>query len=112
MQEYLQQGIPVVARFLSEYLIHWDGKELFMDVVGLISYVQITDFVELKECLLAPFLSHFDSTFDMGQRTLFLYNLQMLVVHWIQSEYARCKNHQKRVFGTANPDCRWIIWPF
>jgi hypothetical protein len=44
LQEYLQQGIPVVGRFFAEYLIEWDGKELFLDVINLLPYIQITDF--------------------------------------------------------------------
>ena len=44
LQEYLQQGIPVVGRFFAEFLVTWDGKELFVDVINLLTYVQITDF--------------------------------------------------------------------
>lgn len=48
LQEYLQQGIPVVNRFFAEFLVHWDGKELFVDVINLLTYIQITDFKTRK----------------------------------------------------------------
>ncbi len=44
LQEYLQQGIPVVGRFLAEYLVNWDGQRLLVDVLNLLTYIQITDF--------------------------------------------------------------------
>lgn len=48
LQEYLQQGIPVVNRFFAEFLVSWDGKELFVDVINLVTYIQITDFKTRK----------------------------------------------------------------
>jgi hypothetical protein len=42
----------------------------------------------------------------VSQRLLFLYNFHRLILHWIVSEYSRCKNHQRRVFGVADPNCR------
>ena len=44
LQEFLQQGVPVVSRFLAEYLVTWDGKELLVNVLSLIAVMQITEF--------------------------------------------------------------------
>lgn len=44
LQDLFQQGIPVVARFLAEFLADWDGKSLFVEVIKLLPYIQITDY--------------------------------------------------------------------
>ncbi|XP_059079745.1 centromere protein I-like [Tigriopus californicus] len=105
LQNFFQQGIPVVSRFLAEFLPNWNGEELFLEVLGLVSHVQITDFEELSECVLTPLLAHFSKKFTIQQQIVTLACLRRLVFHWITLEYERCKNHLKRFFGTANPNC-------
>ena len=51
-QLWFREGIPVVARFLSELLDRWNGSDLFLDVVALVQYIQITDFDEVYNCIL------------------------------------------------------------
>jgi hypothetical protein len=106
LEDFMQEGIPVVARFLSEFLAEWDGKELFLEVMGLLAYIQITDFEELQDCILAPLISLFTASFSPMEKTLFMVYLNKLLLHWIHLEYDRCKFHQTRMFGAANPNCR------
>ena len=39
LQRSMQQGIPVVGRFLTEYLAVWDGTRHFTAVMALVSQV-------------------------------------------------------------------------
>ena len=39
LQTSVQQGIPVIGRFLTEYLNVWDGHQHFTAVLTLISQV-------------------------------------------------------------------------
>ena len=63
LQEHIQQGIPVVGRFLTEYLEFWDGKSHFEHFLRLISQLQITDYKELHDCIISPIISkHFQNS--------------------------------------------------
>ena len=44
LQESLQYGLPVVGRFLAEYLVAWDGNEYFNEICKMLSFMPITDF--------------------------------------------------------------------
>ena len=54
LQSQVQQGLPVVGRFLTEYIEHWDGRTHFLSIFRLISQFQITDYVELHNCISDP----------------------------------------------------------
>ena len=43
LQEWLQRGLPVVGRFLAEYLPTWDGDEHFVEICKLLSFLPIVD---------------------------------------------------------------------
>ena len=45
LQDYFQQGLPVVGRFLAQYLSTWDGEEFFIEICKLLSYLQLTEFI-------------------------------------------------------------------
>ena len=42
-QDWLQQGLPVVSKFLVLYLEVWNGRDFFTEIMKLLSYLQITD---------------------------------------------------------------------
>ncbi len=44
LQDFVQQGLPVVGRFLTQYLMTWDGEEYFVEVCKLLAYLQLNDF--------------------------------------------------------------------
>ena len=44
LQDWLQQGAPVVGRFLALYLTTWNGSDYFVEICKMIVYLQITDF--------------------------------------------------------------------
>lgn len=46
-------------RFLSEYLDDWDGKQFFNEILGLLKLIQITEFKELYDTVLAQLWKHF-----------------------------------------------------
>eukprot|EP00095_Tigriopus_kingsejongensis_P003653 maker-scaffold11_size778918-snap-gene-0.13 protein:Tk03653 transcript:maker-scaffold11_size778918-snap-gene-0.13-mRNA-1 annotation:"hypothetical protein BRAFLDRAFT_120280" len=102
LQSFFQQGIPVVSRFLVEFLPTWNGEQLLLEILSLITHIQITDF---EECILSPLMNHFSKTFSVQYQIVTLVSLRRLIFHWITLEYERCKNHLKRFFGTANPNC-------
>ena len=43
LQAWLQRGLPVVGRFLAEYLPTWDGDEYFVEICKLLSFLPIVD---------------------------------------------------------------------
>ena len=45
MQEWQQSGIPIVYRFLAEYVsTRWNGADFFLEILRLIAYLPITEF--------------------------------------------------------------------
>ena len=88
LQEAVQQGLPVVGRFLTEYLAVWDGQQHFTVVLKLISQVQITDFKELYDCLLEPVMAHYQA-YSVIQQTVVLSYLGELLRSWAVTEHKR-----------------------
>ena len=43
LQEYFQHGLPVVGRFLAQYLSTWDGDEYFIEICKMLSCLQLTE---------------------------------------------------------------------
>lgn len=43
LQDYFQQGLPVVGRFLTQYLASWDGEEFFIEICKMLVYLQLTE---------------------------------------------------------------------
>jgi len=45
LQEWQQSGIPIVYRFLAEYVsTRWNGSDFFLEILRLIAYLPITEF--------------------------------------------------------------------
>jgi hypothetical protein len=88
LQRAVQQGLPVIGRFLSEYLAVWDGQEHLTSVIALISQVQITDFRELYDCLLERQQVHF-TNYSCEQRLLVVLGLGDLLRSWATVEHAK-----------------------
>lgn len=45
LEEYMQQGIPVVSRFLAEYLPRWDGEDFREMVFHLLQWVTFSSYL-------------------------------------------------------------------
>lgn len=58
-QDYFQQGLPVVGRFLVQYLANWDGEEFFVEICKMLVYIQITEFPGRIEIPMHIFLHSF-----------------------------------------------------
>ena len=58
-------------RFLSEYLVDWDGKKFFCEILGLLKVIQITEFRELYDTVLSQVELHFHSYSIIEKVTLF-----------------------------------------
>jgi hypothetical protein len=59
-----RRGVSRVSpdfRFLSEYLVDWNGRDHFLCILELTRFLQITDFQELYDTILCPIEAHFDS---------------------------------------------------
>lgn len=105
LQDWLQQGIPVVGRFLAQYLAVWNGKDFFLEILKLVVYLQLTDFGELNDLILSPLRTYFNSTYSCMEQLLVLTYLNKLCLHWASVEYERCKNSLNGPFPTANTSC-------
>ena len=56
LQERQQTGIPIVYRFLAEYIsTRWNGSDFFLEILRLLAYLPITEF-EGKEYDIISFL--------------------------------------------------------
>ena len=58
---------------------------------------------------MSPLEYHFERIFSPSEKIFFLDKFHRLVLHWITIEYFRCKNHQRRIFGVADPNCRYPL---
>ena len=79
LQEQIQHSLPVVGRFLTDYLEHWDGKTHFPQFVNLISQLQLTDYKELHDCIISPIMNKHFQTFSTYKRLVFISNLHKLL---------------------------------
>ncbi|XP_069684258.1 centromere protein I-like isoform X2 [Periplaneta americana] len=52
LEEYMQQGIPVVSRFLAEYMHRWDGDDFRDMIFRLLPWITFMTFSELKDLIL------------------------------------------------------------
>ena len=43
LQDYFQHGLPVVGRFLTQYLAFWDGEEFFIEICKMLSNLQLSE---------------------------------------------------------------------
>eukprot|EP00092_Neocalanus_flemingeri_P014926 GFUD01016120.1.p1 GENE.GFUD01016120.1~~GFUD01016120.1.p1 ORF type:complete len:933 (+),score=344.21 GFUD01016120.1:134-2932(+) len=104
LQETLQQGLPVVGRFLSEYLDTWDGTSHFLAVLRLVSQLQMTDYKELHDCVVAPLTRHFTS-YNMVKQLVMLGFLHTLLRTWGAIEYERFTKHTRSIFPVNTVHC-------
>lgn len=105
LQEKLHQGMPVIGRFLSEYLVEvWDGQIHFKQVLRLIAKLQITDFKELYDCILAPMEQYF-KTYSLVQQTALIIYLHTLLRHWGTLEHERFVTHKQGIFPANSHNC-------
>lgn len=45
LEEYMQQGIPVVSRFLAEYLPIWDGEDFQETIFRLVQWITFSSYL-------------------------------------------------------------------
>jgi len=104
LQETVQQGLPVVGRFLSEYLDTWDGSSHFLQIMRLVSQLQITDYKELHDCVVNPLTRHF-SNYNMIKQLVMLGYMHMLLRSWGAVEYERFSKHRPGIFPLSSVHC-------
>lgn len=97
-------GIPVVGRFLSELLDDWDGQCYFYEILGLLKVVQITEFKEIYDTLLAQVEQHFDS-YTLLEKLLVLEAYFELLKYWSAVEYRRLVDQRQGLFPDSTPNC-------
>ena len=100
LQDFFQQGVPVLGRFISEYISEgWNGRDYLTELLKLLVYLPMADFEEVFDCVLGPLNNHFLHTWDGVERLRVLFYLHKLLLHWIYVEYERCLQHLGK-----NPD--------
>lgn len=52
LENYMQQGIPVVSRFLAEYLPRWDGEDFREIIFHLLQWITFSSYLELHDIIL------------------------------------------------------------
>ena len=103
LQESIQQGLPVVGRFLSEYLDTWDGSEHFSKLLRLVSRLKITVHQELHDCIILPLIRHLKSYSQVRQLVL-LMSFHELMQFWASVEFRRLNTYEKLLFSVENND--------
>eukprot|EP00096_Caligus_rogercresseyi_P014553 TRINITY_DN7059_c0_g1_i1.p1 TRINITY_DN7059_c0_g1~~TRINITY_DN7059_c0_g1_i1.p1 ORF type:complete len:721 (-),score=163.28 TRINITY_DN7059_c0_g1_i1:117-2279(-) len=105
LQYFFQESLPVVNKFLAEYISSsWDGQSYFTEILKLLSLVQITDFHELFDCILQPLHSHLVESFSLCKKLYLMGVIKKLIVFWITYEVPRIPMdpHKPTVFPRAN----------
>jgi len=87
-------GLPVVGRFLSEYLTEWDGETFYYEILSLIKIVQMTNFKELYDTLLAP-IETFMNKFTISDKLLLVDAYFGLLRFWCTIELSRITETQE-----------------
>ena len=105
VQDRIQQGIPVLGRFLTEYMELWDGKSHLIQILQLISRLQITDFKELHDCILGPLLSRHFRGYRTITRLVVLSKLHELLRTWGAVELERFTKHRRTIFPINTSNC-------
>lgn len=103
LQENIQQGLPVVGRFLSEYLDTWDGSKHFSKLLRLVSRLKITDHQELHDCIILPLIRHLKSYSQVRQLVL-LMSFHELLQFWASVEFRRLNTYEKPLFSVEDND--------
>lgn len=104
LQEQTFQALPVIGRFLAEYLVDWNGQDHFRYVLELTRFLQITDFKELYDTILSPIEAHFDSYSLVNQLLVFI-NFNALFRFWGSLEYRRFTQTKSGLFPDNTFNC-------
>ena len=105
LQSQVQQGLPVVGRFLTDYLQQWDGRTHFLNIFRLISQLQITDYLELHECIIGPIQDVHLKSYNTTEQLILFSNLHKLLRSWAALEYKRFNNPRRSIFPVNTDNC-------
>ena len=105
LQNQVQQGLPVVGRFLTDYLQHWDGRAHYLNIFRLISQLQITDYVELHDCIIGPVQDEHFKSYSTIEQLLLLSNLHKLLRTWAAVEHERFIRPKRSIFPVQTDNC-------
>jgi len=105
LQDKVQQGLPVIGRFLTEYFPCWDGKSHFASLMKLLSQLQITDYKELHDCIISPILTKHFQSYTMIEQLVFISYVHRLLRSWGVVEMDRFTNHRRSVFPINTVNC-------
>ena len=105
LQENVMQGLPVIGRFLTEYMELWNGKDHFSQVTMLVSQLQISDYKEVFDCIISPLLSNHFQSYSQLKQIIVLNHLHRLLRLWSVVEMDRFTNHRRTVFPTNTINC-------
>ena len=109
IQDKVQQGLPVIGRFLTEYFPFWDGKSHFGSFMKLLAQLQITDNKELHDCIISPILSKHFQSYTMIEQLVFISYMHRLLRSWGVVEMDRFTNHRRSVFPINTVNCNNVL---
>ncbi|KAJ1520069.1 hypothetical protein ONE63_004295 [Megalurothrips usitatus] len=78
LEDYMQQGIPVVSRFLAYYIASWNGFDHQNLIYRLLERITLANFEEFNDCILTHLQTLFLSG-DTQERALIIHTLSELV---------------------------------
>lgn len=93
LEDYMQQGIPVVSRFLAFYISSWDGQDHQKYIYRLLERITLVNFAEFNDCI----LTHLQTLFLAGsteEKALIIHTLSELIFNmFIRSANDLQKDH-------------------
>ncbi|XP_034230856.1 centromere protein I-like [Thrips palmi] len=94
LEDYMQQGIPVVSRFLAFYIVSWNGQDHQKYIYRLLERITLVNFAEFNDCILTHLYTLFLSG-DINEKTIIVKTLSELLlnvyVKWLKK---RPREHQ------------------
>ena len=102
LQDFFQKGLPVVGRFLAEYLTIWNGEDYFFEICKMFVYLQLVDFNEIEDCILTPLRTLYNDKMSSVHQLFILNYLSRLTMHWATREYADFKRGTQGPFLTTD----------
>lgn len=82
----MHQAIPVVSRFITIFIVRWDGLEFENEIYYLMEWLHISSFMELKQCVLNYLYDIFISG-SIETKCKILQYLANLVVNIVSIKY-------------------------
>lgn len=109
LQNRLRHGIPIITKYLSGYLITWDGLELQQLVFDLIKWAHFDTYTDLCSTILLP-LSRLYICSSVDIKIGILHAYENLVINMVSVHMERLQQEQNK-FETIFGRPKWLEDP-